>query len=101
MLLRLPLEIARLFEEWLHAHFPERAARVLALIRQTRAGALYDSRFGARQTGTGAYADMLAARFRLAIARLGMNRVGVGAQGLDCSRFRVPEAAAPCQPALL
>jgi DNA repair photolyase len=93
VLLRLPLEIAGLFEEWLRLHMPDRAARVLALVRQTRAGALYDSRFGARQTGTGPYADLLAQRFRVAIGRLGLNRVGVGAQGLDCGRFRVPDAA--------
>jgi hypothetical protein len=66
---------------------------VLALVRQTRGGALYDSRFGTRQSGTGPYADMLAARFRLAIERLGLNRVGVGGQKLDCGQFRVPEAA--------
>lgn len=102
VLLRLPLEIAQLFEEWVHTHFPDRAAKVLGLIRQTRAGALYDSRFGLRQTGTGPYAEMLAARFRLAVGRLGMNRVGVGAQGLDCSQFCVPEeAGAPQQLALL
>ncbi len=102
VLLRLPLEIAQLFEEWLRAHLPDRAQKVLALVRQTRAGALYDSRFGKRQTGTGPYAEMLAARFRLAITRLGMNRVGVGAQPLDCGHFRMPEdAEGPRQLALL
>jgi DNA repair photolyase len=101
VLLRLPLEIAQLFEEWLRTHLPDRAQKVLALVRQTRAGALYDSRFGARQTGTGPYAEMLAARFRRAIDRLGMNRVGVGAQPLDCAQFRVPEPTGPKQLALL
>jgi DNA repair photolyase len=94
VLLRLPLEIRELFEEWARAHFPDRAARILALVRETRAGAMYDSRFGARQTGTGVYADMLASRFRMAIGRLGMNRSGVGAQGLDCSQFAPPPLAA-------
>jgi DNA repair photolyase len=94
VLLRLPLEIAGMFEAWLRTHLPDRAARVLALVRQTRGGALYDSRFGARQSGTGPYADMLAARFRLAIDRLGLNRVGVGGQKLDCGQFAVPQAMA-------
>jgi len=94
VLLRLPLEIASLFEEWLHAHLPDRAARVLALVRQTRGGNLYDSRFGKRQTGTGPYAEMLASRFRVAVERLGLNRAGVRGQGLDCSQFAVPDAPA-------
>ena len=51
VLLRMPLEIKQLFEDWLHTHFPNRARHVLELIRQTRAGALNDSRFGQRFTG--------------------------------------------------
>jgi DNA repair photolyase len=93
VLLRLPLEIAGMFEAWLRAHFPDRAARVLALVRETRAGALYDSRFGQRQTGTGPYADMLAQRFRAAMARLGLHNTNAGTQPLDCARFAVPDGA--------
>jgi DNA repair photolyase len=92
VLLRLPLEIAGLFEEWVRQHFPDRAAKVLALVRQTRAGQLYQSKFGQRQTGTGPYADMLAGRFRVAINRLGMNQDRVSGRGLDCSQFRAPQA---------
>ncbi|HWT09443.1 MAG TPA: PA0069 family radical SAM protein, partial [Roseomonas sp.] len=66
VLLRLPLEIKQLFEDWLARHMPDRAARVLSLVRQTRGGAMYDSRFGVRQKGTGAYADLLAQRFAVA-----------------------------------
>jgi DNA repair photolyase len=94
VLLRLPLEIREIFEDWLARHMPERAARVLSLIRQTRGGALYDSRFGLRQRGSGAYADLLAQRFAVAARRLGLARRGGGDEGLDCTRFRVPEAAA-------
>jgi len=93
VLLRLPLEIAQLFEDWLRRHYPERAARVLALVRETRGGKLYDSRFGIRQSGTGVYADMLAQRFAVALKRLGLDRRTVGAP-LDCTQFRVPETAA-------
>ena len=38
VLLRLPLELRQMFEEWLHTHFPDRARHVLSLIRQTRGG---------------------------------------------------------------
>ena len=93
VLLRLPLEIKQLFEDWLARHMPDRAARVLSLIRQTRGGALYDSRFGVRQKGTGAYADLLAQRFAVAARRFGLERRGGGTSALDCSRFRVPDAA--------
>ena len=89
VLLRLPLEIAGLFEAWLAEHFPERARHVLALVRQTRAGALYDSRFGHRQTGQGPYADMLAARFARAARQHGM----LERPGLACGHFAVPAAA--------
>jgi DNA repair photolyase len=86
VLLRLPLELRGLFEDWLARHYPERAARVLSLIRQTRGGALYDARFGQRQTGTGDYAQVLAQRFAIAIRRLKLDRREDG-EALDCSRF--------------
>lgn len=89
ILLRLPLEIADLFEEWLRAHYPDRAERVLSLIRQSRDGALYRSDFATRMKGTGVYADLLRSRFRLAAKRLGLDR---RRWELDCTRFRVPDA---------
>lgn len=58
VLLRLPLEVRQIFEEWLNRHYPERAAPVLALVRQTRGGKLYDARFGRRQTGEGPCAEL-------------------------------------------
>ncbi len=88
MMLRLPLEVAPLFEEWLAAHYPQRAAHVLSLIRQSRGGELYDSRFGARMRGEGPFADLLAQRFAKAIKRLGLNhREGFN---LDCEAFCPP-----------
>jgi DNA repair photolyase len=74
ILVRLPLEIKQLFAEWLEAHAPDRAARVLALIRDTRGGALYDPTFGRRMRGTGPIAALLAERFRLAARRLRLDR---------------------------
>ncbi|MCS6892774.1 MAG: radical SAM protein, partial [Rhodovarius sp.] len=68
--------------------------RVLALIRQTRGGALYRSAFGERQTGSGPYAEMLAARFARAIRALGLDRRQGGTAGLETGLFRVPASAA-------
>ena len=89
ILLRLPLEIKELFEEWLRTQVPDRADRVLSLIRQTRGGALYDSRFGKRMRGEGPYADLLAHRFRAACRKLDL---GGRDWHADASRFRVPPA---------
>ncbi|CAO3421332.1 PA0069 family radical SAM protein [Azospirillum doebereinerae] len=89
ILLRLPLEIKDLFEEWLRAHAPNRADHVLSLVRQTRDGALYRAEFGTRMKGTGPYADLLSARFRIAVKRLAL---GERSWNLDCSRFRPPPA---------
>ncbi len=90
VLLRLPLEIAELFEEWLTSHFPDRAAHVMSLIRQSRGGKNYDSRFGVRMKGEGVFAELLSQRFKLAIKRLDLNRRGD--YGLDCTQFCPPGA---------
>ncbi len=96
LLIRLPLEIAGLFEAWLAEHYPERAARVLSLIRQCRDGRLNDPRFGSRMSGSGPIAGLLAQRFRLAARRLGLEP-GVEGEGvgwdLDATRFRRPTPA--------
>lgn len=73
ILLRLPLEVRELFFDWLHLHYPLRADHVISLLRQSRGGADYDSRFGYRMRGTGTFADLLAQRFRLGCKRLGIN----------------------------
>jgi len=87
ILLRLPLEIAKLFDEWLRQHAPLRAEHVLSLIRDSRGGALYQSDWARRRTGSGAYAELLAKRFALARKRLGLD-----ARGLDlrCDLFHPP-----------
>jgi DNA repair photolyase len=86
-LVRLPLEIKELFAEWLEQHAPDRAAKVMALIRQTRDGKLYDPRFGVRGRGTGPYAELLERRFNLACTRLGF---GGERMPLDTTLFRKP-----------
>lgn len=87
VLLRLPLEIKDLFQEWLIEHYPLKAEHVMSLIRQSHEGKEYDAAFGVRMRGTGVYADMIEYRFRLACKRLGLNQQRAR---LDTSQFRVP-----------
>ena len=91
VVLRLPLEVNPIFQRWLQQHFPERAARVMARVREMRGGRDYDARFGSRMSGHGVWADLLKQRFEKACARLGLNRYRTE---LDLSQFRVPSAAA-------
>lgn len=89
ILLRLPHELKEIFGDWLTEHFPERSTHVLSLIQQASGGKQYDSRFGVRQTGRGAYADMLGKRFRVACNKYGLDSEGYQ-QGLDCNSFLHP-----------
>ena len=90
VLLRLPLEVAPLFREWLDAHYPLRAAHVMSIVRQMRGGRDYDSTFGTRMRGDGAFVTLVEKRFELACRRLGLDR-GREHTGLDTSRFRPPQ----------
>src|SRR5215469_2143934 len=74
VLLRLPYELKDLFREWLAAHYPQRAAHVMAVIREMRGGRDNDPRFGTRMRGTGPHAELLRNRFRLACQRLSLNK---------------------------
>jgi DNA repair photolyase len=88
VLLRLPLEIRDLFDEWLKAHAPLKAEHVMSLMRQMHGGREYDSRWGVRQRGNGPYAELLARRFELACQRLGINEED--RVELDTTQFRRP-----------
>ena len=87
--LRLPHEVKDLFAEWLATHFPDRADHVMSLVRQASGGKDYDNRFGVRQTGRGAYAQLLGQRFRKACAKLDLG-VGEYQKPLDCGQFAPP-----------
>lgn len=73
VLLRLPLEIKDIFREWLASEFPDRADRVINLLRSMHGGQDYVAEFGRRQKGNGPYAEQIALRFRLALKRLALN----------------------------
>jgi DNA repair photolyase len=87
VLLRLPLEIKDLFREWLNERFPDRATRVMALVRQLRGGRDYDPEWGKRQRGEGPYARLISDRFARACRRLGLDKPRLP---LDCTQFRRP-----------
>ena len=88
--LRLPLEIKDLFQEWLAGARPDRAARVMSLIRQTRGGKDYDADWSQRMKGTGPVAELIAARFKAAVKRYGLE---AERHVLDITKFKVPADA--------
>jgi len=90
IVLRLPWEVNPLFQQWLQAHFPERAQRVMNRVREMRGGKDYDADFGRRMRGEGVWADLIRQRFDKAAARLGLGARAAAFVGLDTSRFRRP-----------
>lgn len=87
VLLRLPREVAGLFQEWLGAHYPMKAEHVMKLLRAMRGGKDYDSDYRMRMGGSGVYANMLRRRFERICTRTGLNR---SRTELDVSAFRPP-----------
>jgi DNA repair photolyase len=93
--LRLPWEVNPLFQRWLAQHFPERAERVMARVREMHGGRDYDARFGVRMRGQGVWADLLRQRLDKCCARLGLNRDRVE---FDLTQFRCPPRVPPPSP---
>ncbi len=87
IMLRLPLEVAGLWREWLEAAEPGRAAKVMARVREARGGKDYDAEWGKRMRGEGLFAGLIAQRFDKAVARLGLAQV---LPALRCDLFRPP-----------
>lgn len=73
VILRLPLEVAPIFKDWLLRHYPDRYRHVMSLIRSMRDGKDYDSEWGKRMKGAGPYAWQIGRRFEIAAKRLGLN----------------------------
>ncbi|QBK06071.1 radical SAM protein [Hylemonella gracilis] len=70
--LRLPWELNDIFQQWLQTHYPDRAERVMARLREMRGGRDYDGNFATRMNGSGAWAELIAQRFQKACARHGL-----------------------------
>ena len=92
VVLRLPWEVNPIFQQWLDTHFPERAGRVMARIRDMRGGRDYAAKFGTRMVGEGVWAELLRQRFDKAVARLGLDKARVA---LDLTQFRKPVTREP------
>ncbi len=88
ILLRLPHEVAPLFREWLAAHFPDRADKVMNIVRDIRGGRDNDPDFGSRMKGTGIWADLIRARFKRAARAYGLDQRAVD---LSIAHFTPPE----------
>ncbi len=91
VMLRLPLEVAGMFEAWLAGHFPDRARRVMSLVRGMRGGRCNDSRWRLRQTGTGSYAEIIRRRFEVARRKHGLDDRTLPTPRSDL--FRPPDAS--------
>ncbi len=87
VVLRLPLGVGPLFEQWLQAHFPDRMEKVLNRVRALRDGRLNDPRFRSRMRGEGIFADQLAQMFRVASRKAGFASQRTT---LSAAAFRVP-----------
>ncbi|EXS70282.1 PA0069 family radical SAM protein [Sphingobium sp. Ant17] len=90
ILVRLPHEVAPLFRAWLDAHHPDRAAKVMAIIRDLRGGRDNDPNFGSRMRGQGVWADLIRSRFVKARRKAGF---GDDRLTLRTDLFRPPEGA--------
>jgi DNA repair photolyase len=91
VLLRLPHEVEGIFQTWLDVHVPDKAARVMNLMRQLSGGRPYNAAFGRRQRGAGPFADLLEQRFRTARRRAGL--ADRGAAPLRTDLFVPPHPA--------
>jgi len=85
---RLPHEVAPLFRAWLDEHYPERAEKVMSIIQSMRGGRDNDPNFFTRMRGSGPWAQLLATRFRRAVAKHGLNH---DRARLRTDLFRPPE----------
>lgn len=89
---RLPHEVAPLFREWLDTNFPDRAAKVMNIIRDIRGGRDNDPNFGSRMRGQGVWAELFRIRFHRAAQKYGLNKSRIS---LDCGQFLPPEGDQP------
>lgn len=87
IMLRLPREVSPLWQEWLARHYPDRADKVMNLLRDMHGGKDYDAQWGRRLRGEGPYAEMIAHRFDTAARKLRLNQPQ---PELRCDLFKVP-----------
>lgn len=74
IVLRLPREVATLFEDWVIETFPDRANRIMARVKELHGGKIYDPAFGQRMTGQGEWAALMRQRFQIVTRKYGLDR---------------------------
>ncbi|WP_425101278.1 PA0069 family radical SAM protein [Tropicibacter sp. S64] len=87
IMLRLPREVAGLWQDWLAEHYPDRAKRIMGHLRDMHGGEVYSAKWFTRMRGEGPYADLVGQRFRRAARALGLD---ARQPPLRCDLFRVP-----------
>lgn len=87
--IRLPREVADLWQAWLAEHYPERVGRVMSKLRDMHGGKAYEAEFGKRMRGEGIWADLLQQRFKRAVRAAGLAE---RLEPLRCDLFEVPFA---------
>ncbi|HDZ81983.1 MAG TPA: PA0069 family radical SAM protein, partial [Roseobacter sp.] len=88
IMLRLPREVSQLMQDWLVQHYPDRAGRIMARLREMHGGKEYDAQWHRRMRGEGPYAEIIQQRFKLAVKRLGLATLS---PPMRCDLFRPPK----------
>lgn len=91
-ILRLPLEVSPLFQEWLGAYAPNRAKRIMRHIREMNGGRDYDPQWSRGGEIKTPYAQLINQRYAAMRAKLGFDKERYA---LDLGKFRVPEDCTP------
>ncbi len=99
ILLRLPLEVKDLFDQWLQTYYPLKRDRVMSAIRDMRGGKENDPRWYSRMRGEGPVATMIWSRFERALKKTGI--LGQQLPELDCSQFVSGNRSGPRQLSLI
>jgi DNA repair photolyase len=87
VVIRLPLAVAPLFENWLEQHYPDRKEKTLGRIRSMRQGKLNNAEFGERMRGEGPFALQIASMFKVGCRKAGL---GERSFNLSAAAFRRP-----------
>ncbi len=87
VLLRLPMTVAPVFQQWLERSQPLKAQRVISRVRQTRQGNLSSANFFQRMTGSGPLAEQIRTMFEVFKRKYQLDQ---GLPDYDTSQFRRP-----------
>ena len=86
-IVRLPLAVAPILQQWLERNVPEKKDRILGRIRAIRGGKLNDPRFGTRMSGEGIFAEQISQMFHVARRKAALAEDG---PELSTTAFRGP-----------